>query len=225
MFLLLCFNWRARYSGAAWAKSGALDQVEVISQWSSRNIGAADSEKVPSDIAYDEYGKPAKWGFGLGSNDTPVRWAKLLLTRCSLENMTSSKEGVLDATRLILREMEITPVDAIADYLRFLWKHIMERLRVRLTQAVLDNMIFKIVLTVPAIWDHKAQENMRLAAKRAGLLKNRPCGKTELTLIAEPAAAALATYVDAAIKTNPLVQVHLNRSLFRNCPADNWVCR
>lgn len=24
------------------------------------NIGAADSEKVPSDIAYDEYGKPAK---------------------------------------------------------------------------------------------------------------------------------------------------------------------
>jgi molecular chaperone DnaK (HSP70) len=196
-----------RYSGAAWAKSGALDQVEIISQWSSRNIGAADSEKVPSDIAYDQDGKPEKWGFGLSSNDSPLRWAKLLLTRCSLENMTSTNERVLDATRMMLKEMEITPVDAIADYLRFLWKHIMERLRVRLTQAVLDNMIFKIVLTVPAIWDHRAQENMRLAAKRAGLLRDRPCGRTELTLVAEPAAAALATYIDAGLRSNPLVQV------------------
>lgn len=85
----------------------------------------------------------------------------------------------------------------------------MERLRVRLTQAVLDNMVFKIVLTVPAIWDHRAQEDMRLAARSAGLLENRLCGKTELTLVAEPAAAALATYIDAGIKSNPLVQVLL----------------
>jgi len=123
--------------------------------------------------------------------------------------MNSSNERVLDTTRMMLKEMEITPVDAIADYRRFLWRHIMERLRVRLTQAVLDNMIFKIVLTDPAIWDHRAQENMQLAAKRAGLLKDRPCGKTGLTLVAEPAAAALATYVDAAIRSNPLVQVQL----------------
>jgi molecular chaperone DnaK (HSP70) len=109
-------------------------------------------------------------------------------------------------------EMNISAVDVIAHYLRFLWGHILERLRVRLTQAVLDNMIFKIVLTIPAIWDHIAQENMRLAATKAGLLQERPCGRTELTLVAEPAAAALATYRDAAVKLNPIMKV-----LFRKC--------
>jgi molecular chaperone DnaK (HSP70) len=181
----------------------------MISQWNAQTIGAADSEKVPSDISYDKNGKPAKWGFGLGSNDSSIRWAKLLLTRCSLNNMNDSQEPLLKATSKQLLELKITAVDAIADYLRFLWEHILERLRVRLTQVALDNMIFKIVLTIPAIWDHIAQESMRLAASKAGLLQDRPCGKTELTLVAEPTAAALATYIDAAIKLNPLMQVLL----------------
>jgi hypothetical protein len=53
-------------------------------------------------------------------------------------------------------EVEITLVDAIADYLRFLWSNIMKRLMVRLTRVVLDNMIFKILLIVLVIWDHRA---------------------------------------------------------------------
>lgn len=195
------------YSGAAWAKSGALDQVEVISQWSSQTIGATDSDKVPSDISYDEYDKPAKWGFGLHASDNPIRWAKLLLSPLSLSTLNTQEEKVVDTTRRHLKEIGKTAVDVIADYLRFLWSHILARLKVRLTAPVLDNMVLKVVLTVPAIWDHSAHQQMRTAARQAGILSWRACGKTEITLIAEPAAAALATYFDAEIKRNPLIRV------------------
>jgi hypothetical protein len=175
-------------------------------------MGATDSDKVPSDICYDAFGRPTKWGFGPKSADNPLRWTKLLLSPLSLKNM-NTEEAAVAVTRRQLRAMKKKTVDVIADYLRFLWKHILERLRVRLTAPVLDNMILKIVLTIPAIWDHMAQKNMLKAAETAGLLDERPCGKTEISLIAEPAAAALATYFDAGIRLNPIVKVNSTYSL------------
>jgi molecular chaperone DnaK (HSP70) len=124
--------------------------------------------------------------------------------------MPSSEERVVEATRIQLKELKKTAVDVISDYLRFLWQHVLERLRIRLTAPALDNMAFKIVLTVPAIWDHNAQQQMITAATRAGMLdQRRLCGETEITLMAEPAAAALATYFDSEIKLNPIVKVSL----------------
>ena len=121
--------------------------------------------------------------------------------------MTSSEERVVEATRLQLKKLRKTVVEVISDYLRFLWRHILERLRIRLTAPALDNMALKIVLTIPAIWDHNAQEQMLSAARMAGMLEYRSCGQNELTLMAEPAAAALATYFDSEIKLNPIVKV------------------
>ncbi|KAH6664839.1 hypothetical protein B0J14DRAFT_606807 [Halenospora varia] len=205
-FVVVGIDYGTTYSGAAWAKSGALDQVEVISQWSSQVLGATDSEKVPSDISYNINNTPSKWGFEIGGEDVPFRWTKLLLTNRSLDNMANSKEPVLDVTRKLLRKHGKSAVEVISDYLRLLWKHILERLRKRLTPPVLDNMRLKVVLTVPAIWDHSSQENMLTAAKKAGVNAFRPCGETEVSLIAEPAAAALATYVDSGLKLNPVVK-------------------
>ncbi|KAL2070911.1 hypothetical protein VTL71DRAFT_13937 [Oculimacula yallundae] len=205
-FIVIGIDYGTTYSGAAWAKSGALNQVEVISQWSSQTIGATDSDKVPSDIAYDEYDRPAKWGFGLHASDTSIRWVKLLLSPLSLSALNTQEERVVDTTRRHLREIGKTAIEVIADYLRFLWSHILARLTVRLTAPVLDNMVLKVVLTVPAIWDHGAQQQMRTAARKAGILDYRACGQTEITLIAEPAAAALATYHDAEIRLNPTIE-------------------
>ncbi|KAH9224084.1 hypothetical protein DL95DRAFT_517343 [Leptodontidium sp. 2 PMI_412] len=205
-FIVIGIDYGTTYSGAAWAKSGALHQVEVISQWSSQTIGATDSDKVPSDIAYDEYDRPSKWGFGLQASDTAIRWVKLLLSPLSLSALNTQEEKVVELTARHLREIGKTAVEVIADYLRFLWSHILARLRVRLTAPVLDNMVLKVVLTVPAIWDHGAQQQMRKAAKQAGILDPRACGQTEITLIAEPAAAALATYHDAEIRLNPAIE-------------------
>lgn len=121
--------------------------------------------------------------------------------------MSSSEEKVVEVTRAQLKNLRKTAVEVISDYLRFLWKHILERLRIRLTAPALDNMALKIVLTVPAIWDHNAQQQMLSAATTAGMLDYRSCGQTEITLLAEPAAAALATYFDSEIKLNPIVKV------------------
>ncbi|KAF4633007.1 hypothetical protein G7Y89_g5117 [Cudoniella acicularis] len=205
-FVVVGIDYGTTYSGAAWAKSGALDQVEVISQWSSHTLGATDSEKVPSDIAYNLSGIPCKWGFQVNADDNPFRWTKLLLTNRSLANMANSQENVLDNTRRLLKQYQKSAIDVIADYLKFLWKHILDRLQKRLTVPVLNNMLLKVVLTIPAIWDHSSQENMLAAARKAGIDAYRTCGKTEIKLIAEPAAAALATYVDSGLRVNPVVK-------------------
>lgn len=109
----------------------------------------------------------------------------------------------MEKTRKRMQQLRKKAVDVIADYLRFLWTHILARLKTRLTAPLLDNMVLKVVLTIPAIWDHKAQQSMLRAAKKAGIQDYRACGKTEISLIAEPAAAALATYFDAEIRRNP----------------------
>jgi hypothetical protein len=100
-------------------------------------------------------------------------------------------------------------VDVILDYLRFLWRHILERLRIRLTAPALANMAFKIVLTVLAIWDHNSQQQMITAATRAGMLDHRLCGKTEINLLAEPEAVALATNFRFRENANPGIKVSL----------------
>jgi len=70
--------------------------------------------------------------------------------------------------------------------------------------------------------NHAAHQQMKTAAKKAGLLGFRACGKTELSLIAEPAAAALATYVDAGIKANPIMKVQLTFITQRNYGLPIW---
>jgi molecular chaperone DnaK (HSP70) len=123
--------------------------------------------------------------------------------------MISSEENVVESTRMQLKRLKKTAVDVISDYLRFLWRHILERLRIRLTAPALDNMAFKIVLTVPAIWDHNSQQQMITAVTRAGMLDYRLCGKTEISLLAEPEAVALATNFDFRETPNPGVKVGL----------------
>jgi molecular chaperone DnaK (HSP70) len=125
----------------------------------------------------------------------------------SLSTLNTQEGTVVEATRKHLKEIGKTVVEVIGDYLRFLWSHILARVKVRLTAPVLDNMVLKVVLTVPAIWDHSAHQKMRNAARLAGILDYRACGKTEISLIAEPTAAALATYYDAEIKMNPMIKV------------------
>jgi hypothetical protein len=112
---------------------------------------------VPSEICYDANGHPSKWGFGLTKADSPLRWTKLLLSPLSLNNMDQrdgQEETVIAVTRKRLKTMQKSVLDVVSDYLRFLWNHILEHLRIRLSAPALDNMMLKVVLTVPAIWDN-----------------------------------------------------------------------
>jgi molecular chaperone DnaK (HSP70) len=66
-----------------------------------------------------------------------------------------------------------------------------EVIQSRIGKLLWENMTLQIVLTVPAIWDHKAQELTRKAAEMAGLLVR---SDTTLELVGEPEAAALAVF-------------------------------
>lgn len=79
--------------------------------------------------------------------------------------------------------MEIT-----TDYLRALWSHALTHLNDKIGTYLLDNLQIKLVVTIPAIWDHQAQELTKAAAKAAGMLNRRK--PTTLELCSEPEAAA-----------------------------------
>lgn len=91
----------------------------------------------------------------------------------------------------MLRDTEKTATDLISDFLRVLWKHILETITRDRGEALLDALQFVIVITVPAIWKGYARQNMEKAAARAGMLNRRPAGETILSFVPEPEAAAL----------------------------------
>lgn len=97
-----------------------------------------------------------------------------------------------------------TPVDVVADYLRALWDHSTETIRAKLGKHLWENLDLRIVLTVPAIWDHKAQETTRKAARMAGLLA-RP--NATLELIGEPEAATLAVFNEMESQRKRMLKV------------------
>ncbi|GKT48245.1 chaperone protein DnaK [Colletotrichum spaethianum] len=67
---------------------------------------------------------------------------------------------------------------------------------------------FHIVITLAAIWPDYAKARMRRAAENAGLLEERPAGKTALAFVSEPEAAALATMRDLAGRPNIKIGDH-----------------
>lgn len=58
---------------------------------------------------------------------------------------------------------------------------------------VIEAMKFHVVITIPAIWENYARDNMRKAVEKAGILASRRGGETSLSFAPEPEAAALAS--------------------------------
>jgi len=85
------------------------------------------------------------------------------------------------------------PVDVASDYLQKLWEHATRVIKSKIGEALFDSLQIKVVLTVPAIWDHQGQDMTRRAADRAGITKGE---NTTLKLVSEPEAAALAVLKD-----------------------------
>jgi molecular chaperone DnaK (HSP70) len=112
------------------------------------------------------------------------------------------------ATTKLLRELNKDAVDVTADYLKRLWEFAIGEIRQQNPRSI-DGMPFRIVIGVPANWPSKAQDKMRIAAERAGLLETRKGGlETELEFVAEPEAAAVAAFHEGNIRYNICVGCH-----------------
>ncbi len=195
-------NWyNVRQSGVAWAFSTSPNDVSIISSWKADSTRASDDEKCPSSVSYDEDGNLTCWGFHT-LDDTGKRFKNFKLLLSETAGDDPKNKPLLDELAA-LKALRKRPVDVAADYLCCLWKHTLKILKSTSrteTRIAIDNARFKVVLTVPAIWDHAAQDLTRRAAKQAGILATRPGGKTTLEMISEPEAAALAFFNDSHLR-------------------------
>lgn len=183
----------------SWTWSGNLSNTDQISSWQGSGR-ERNSDKVPSRIIYDSHGRVVGWGFACASEKTiQVQWFKLLL---SDEAREGGGAKVAEA-QAVLRRLKKEPVDVVADYLEQLWLHAVEQIELKLTRIAFENMDLRIVLTVPANWDHKAQERTKKAAIKAGITARRSHGTPTLKLVTEPEAAALAAWKEAGLKWRP----------------------
>jgi len=151
------------------------------------------------------------WGYGIPSGRKAIKWFKLLLLDEGDLPADIRNSPQIRHARDLLRQVGKTPTQAVADYLRFLWKHALVNIEQVMTQSVVEGIPFRVVLTVPAIWNHIAIQRMRQAARDAGILDPRLCGETTLHFVSEPEAAALATFED--LKTRPNFKVRGSRQI------------
>jgi len=153
--------------------------------------GQSDLHKVPSIITYDSKGLVSSWGYKLDKRQHPISWFKLLLSQEATERLQNEQPQRFGRLQTLLELHNKIPVEVVADYLRCLWAHATEEIRKKIGHGLWNNMKLKVVLTVPAIWDHKAQEVTKRAAEMAGMLEK---ADTTLELIGEPEAAALSVF-------------------------------
>jgi molecular chaperone DnaK (HSP70) len=156
---------------------------------------------VPSVVTYGSSGDVSSWGFILDPDQYHVSQFKLLLSEEGVKFLEQKQPERFRELQDLLTRYKKTPLDVSADYLRLLWTHAMKHIQKRIGDIIWEVVKFKIVLTVPAVWDHKAQDLTRQAAKRAGFLDRKD---TILDLIGEPEAAALAVFAGAYERGPPL---------------------
>ncbi|KAI0201632.1 hypothetical protein F4808DRAFT_469316 [Astrocystis sublimbata] len=205
--LVVGIDFGTTYSGVSWliCKPGSQPgQPEVVSLWQTsidNRRKNSDSQKVPSVMYYNQAGQ-LSWGFKIPAGANIIQWFKLLLLdKSDLQSHLVSSSHLQDAEKS-LAKLEKTAVELVGEYLKELWGHILEQIHNAKGQALINGMPFHVVLTVPAIWGDCARDRMRQAAAIAGILAPRVAGKTLLSFVSEPEAAAIATMPELEDRTD-----------------------
>jgi molecular chaperone DnaK (HSP70) len=198
----------SRFSGVAWALSTSPNDIVIISSWETEDIPrSTDLHKVPSILTYNSSGEVTSWGYRLDEERNAISWFKLLLSEQATQKLAEDQPDRYERLQVLLKNFNKEPVDVAADYLRSIWKHVKNDIEEKIDDWLWDNLKLKIVLTVPAIWDHKAQEMTRKAAEKAGLLEK---ASTSLELIGEPESAALEVFTEMRIQKRGNLNVRMS---------------
>ncbi|KAF2026845.1 hypothetical protein EK21DRAFT_92091 [Setomelanomma holmii] len=184
------------YSGVSWTISGKHDTgIHTVENWPN-----GQHVKVPTEISYGSDGT-IQWGYDVSPDVEKLKWFKLLLAEESLSQAVRDSPQ-LESTRKLLQKLKKGVVEVTADYLRCIWNYAMTEIKHQNPRSV-DGMPFRIVIGVPANWPQAAQDKMRRAAAQAGLLDTRAGGLvTDLEFVAEPEAAAVASFYEGNIRHN-----------------------
>ncbi len=194
-FVAIGIDFGTTFSGVAWAFSGNPLVIHDVKQYprAQRSFKGHDEAQVPTQVD----GRKGVWGFLVGDNHTPDKWFKLLLLRDEDIRDDIRNSPYLESTRQRVRPLGPDAViDLVAQYLHHLWQHALREIEMQIDQRALQNLPFKVALTIPAIWPQYARNMMKEAARRAGILAPRDIADTTLILVEEPQAAALTTLLE-----------------------------
>jgi hypothetical protein len=178
-------NLLLSYSGVSWARNAGKKDVRVITDWPKPGYHNSNAEKVPSCISYKD-GRPDKFGYLVGHSDTSPQGFKLLL-----DPSGQHSEEVKLVGNNIPFDFRKPPIEVATDYLRWIWKYALEDIARIEPRSVKNDSELKVVLTVPAIWNEQAKDQILQAARKAEMPPN-------IKLVREPEAAALAVLREKA---------------------------
>jgi hypothetical protein len=169
--------------------------IAIVKGWptSGHLSHTKDESQVPTRLSYSN--GTIGWGFSISENEKPVEWFKLLMLEKEdlLKYLKKPSERV-DAASASLHAAGKTASQAVADYLKLLWKHALFDMEQNYGVSGMRHP-FKVAIAVPAIWPQYAITRMYKAATAAGILAKRTgITDTSLIIVTEPEAAAQATF-------------------------------
>lgn len=118
-----------------------------------------DNPKVPSALDYTNIRahKSPAWGDIAKDAIGSLQWFKLLLIdEDHLHPEVRDSEHVQKA-RARLEELDMTPEEAIRDYLREFWQSCIDKIKDDIAQDTVVNSRFHVVITLPAICESSKQ--------------------------------------------------------------------
>ncbi|KAF6835704.1 Hsp70 family chaperone [Colletotrichum plurivorum] len=196
--IVIGIDFGTTFSGVSWAFSGQPNDIEIITRWKAQLRFNSDTEKTPSTLLYQGNHGDAVWGYGIPASNghEPLKWFKLLLIDANDLPRELRASPQIATARKILSDNNKNAIEVVSDYLKNLWDHSIESIKLTAGKKLVELCKFHVVITLPAIWPAYAKARMRRAAQKAGILDTRWAGQTTLSFISEPEAAALATMRD-----------------------------
>ena len=190
--IIVGIDFGTTYSGIAYVctvdKHG---DVQVLNEYSGGQLQSDVLEKVPTRLAYPfENGGKEAWGYQVKPGMVSYSWFKLMLDE---ETDLAEYDDPLLRQSAAMGFNKLPPgkdqKDVTADFLRYLYNHVMGKLTALLEQAIFDETPIHFHFTLPATWSPKARNLTREAAEIAGF-GQRPGDK--FFMLDEPEAAAIA---------------------------------
>ncbi|KAF6790673.1 Hsp70 family chaperone [Colletotrichum sojae] len=185
--IVIGIDFGTTFSGVSWAFSGQPNDIEIITRWKAQLRFDSDTEKTPSTLLYQV---PSFNG------REPLKWFKLLLIDENDLTPELRASPQIAAAWKILLDSNKNAIEVISDYLKNLWNHSIESIKLTAGKKLVDLCKFHVVITLPSIWPAYAKARIRPPAQNAGIFDTRAAGETTLSFISEPEAAALATMRD-----------------------------
>ncbi|KIX02411.1 uncharacterized protein Z518_08352 [Rhinocladiella mackenziei CBS 650.93] len=179
--IIIALDFGTTFSGIAYAfKTDSKPELVSVLDWPG--LESEKQPKTPTVISYDPKSKRSfTWG-AQAHKHVKIEGIKLLL------DPEQDKPVYVPATntRAELAKLGKPPVEVVADYIRSIYEHALERIATKVPEEYLENEVQKkFVISVPAVWSDRAKDATLRAAKLAGIYP--------VTLIKEPEAAAMYT--------------------------------